>query len=625
MDTESDATPSRVGRYDIVLPLAAGGTATVYLARPCDGRGAPTSDEHYFALKLVARHGRDPATKRILASARTRRHLRHPNVIPIVDVGDTESGAFILLEYVPGDTLAALRRLAQQRGSALHRGVSLKILVDALMGLHAAHELASEEGAPLGLVHRGLSTRKILVGTDGIARLADFASTASEAILVAGAPELQRGESVDRRADVWSCGAIAWEILTGRTFDPSVAHPRPKEIVPDLDGELDAVVTRALAHDPDARQPSALVLARELEAAARAAATFADTNDVAEQVVRLVGPELVERKELLLEARRQLHKRATAAPDVRTMIGIAGPLPLKRAPLPSLPDLPPPPTDLQSELRIEVNLARPVERAALDVLGPPSAPLLEEPEVFRSPVVIENEPPAPPPDGGSVGLADTNDLAPSPPVQASALAAGVPPEEAIVVPGLRPASPARAAIAGWLSPPWTTNKISTFAGIGGGLVGFILVLVVVSGHRKGDAKAAAASASTPVAIGSAPQSSAPALFASPPPVDSAPPEKAAASEHAVLEIKANAPIKAVTVDGRFVDTVVPTSTVSIDLEDGERDRSLRIVATGRDGRTASGTIEPGTHALTVTFPAKPHTKKPSPASTTKHPWSKKAR
>jgi hypothetical protein len=620
MDTAADATPTRVGRYDIVLPLAVGRTATVYLARPCDGRmdpslGVNASEDPYFALKLIARaFGRDPTTKRILAAVRSRRHLRHPNVVQVIDIGDSETGSFVLMEYVPGDTLSGLQKLARQRqpGSELPRGVALRILADGLIGLHAVHELADEDGRPLRLLHRAFSAQKILVGTDGLARLADFATSSSESVVASDpvAPELAAADAVDRRADVWAAAAVAWEIVTGRAVDPAAGSTSAKAFAPDVTGELDALLVRALHGDREQRPATAVAFARELESAARGAGIFAESLEVANEVVRLVGPELVERRELLAEARRQ-QKRPTSAPDVRTMIGMAGPMPLKRAPLPSLPDLPPPPNDPKSELRIEVNLACPVERAPLDILGPPSAPIMEEPEVFRSPVAIVD-------DGETVPQPEVMNVSNVSPEAAAA------PSFARIsdVPGVPKSSGVGDLLRPWFSPPWTTKKISILAGVGGGLIGFILVLIAVSGRPSPDARARAAalSASMSVAGKAAPPPSQPSPASTPATIVATSPEPATS---AVLQIKANGPIASVTVDGRLVDAVAPSPTLNVDLEDAEHGRPLKVKATGTDGRVASATAESGAKELRMTFAEKPRTRTTAPATTTKHPWSKR--
>ncbi len=182
------------------------------------------------------------------------------------------------MECVPGETLAGLRRLSLDRdGADLPRAVAMRILVDALDGLDAVHSLTDEHGRPLHLVHRAFAARKILVGTDGVARLADFASSASGSSSPSGpvAPELTNASASDQRVDVWAAGLVAWEILTGRTPEAGVDLPNPKSVAGDVSDVLDALIVRAIHPDRDQRPASAGELARELASAARSAGLLA--------------------------------------------------------------------------------------------------------------------------------------------------------------------------------------------------------------------------------------------------------------------------------------------------------------------------------------------------------------
>ena len=221
--------PARVGRYEILLPIAKGGMATVYLAR-AEGHGG--FDRH-VALKLTLPHLRnDPEFSAVLLDeAKLVAHLRHTNVVPVLDVAQDTLGVFLVMDYVAGDTLAGLIKTAAVQGDPLPVSVSLRILVDALEGLHAAHEHGDEDGYPLHLVHRDFSPQNILVGTDGVGRLTDFgiAKAASRASSTANglikgkmsyvSPEQARGLPLDRRCDLWAAGVIAWEIMCRRKLN----------------------------------------------------------------------------------------------------------------------------------------------------------------------------------------------------------------------------------------------------------------------------------------------------------------------------------------------------------------------------------------------------------------------
>lgn len=566
------AAPERVGRYEIVLPIAKGGMATVYLAR-ASGLGG---FDRYMALKLTAAHLRnDPSfAKHLIDEAKLVAHLRHTNVVPVYDVGECEHGVFLVMEYVPGDSFAGLRRLAREAGSELPQRVAIRILCDALLGLHAAHEHADEDGAPLGLVHRDFSPQNILVGTDGIARLTDFgiAKAASRvsntgAGLIKGkiryvAPEQARGETLDRRCDVWAGGVIAWEILTGQklvTADGSGAvlvpkedPPRVRTIASEIEETLDALVARALRIDREERLDTAARFARELAAAARSAGLYAEPEEVAEHVNRLAGPELAERKERLAAARRQ---RRSTAPDVRTMIGMgAAEIPM-RAQLPSLPEVPVTPLSAPeppgSELGIEVHLGPdPADRVSEGFLGPATSIAPEESahEIYESPVAPRR----------------------------SAVRRAV-----------------DAAVA--RLTPWTRKK-SIIAGVTGGAAVLVVLVVAIAASSGGGERA------TPPLAASAPISSAAVAVPSQPAAATTTPVADVIGDTApMLHVTANAPIAKVTIAGRAVDAEIPAPTLGVELAEEDEGKTLRIVVTGTDGRIATATAEPGTREVEVAF------------------------
>jgi serine/threonine-protein kinase len=258
------------GRYRLEAPLGHGGMATVFLAR----------DEELdrpVAIKLLAESlaGDSAFRSRFLREARLAARLSHPNVVSVYDAGESEDGRpFIVMEYVPGTTLAEVGRLPPDEAVGL--------VVQACRGLAHAHDA--------GLVHRDVKPQNLLLRDDGVLKVADFgiaraaettALTQVGTVLGTAAylsPEQALGEQVTPAADVYALGAVLYELLTGRTpyeFD-SLADLAAKqreesitpvsELAPDVSPQVEDAVMRALARNPAYRPQTAAAFMQELTA-----------------------------------------------------------------------------------------------------------------------------------------------------------------------------------------------------------------------------------------------------------------------------------------------------------------------------------------------------------------------
>jgi eukaryotic-like serine/threonine-protein kinase len=279
VDTGSESTTTTKttsfggGRYRLERPLGHGGMATVFLAR----------DEELdrpVAIKVLAQHlaGDRAFRERFLREARLAARLSHPNVVSVYDAGEGEDGRpFIVMEYVPGRTLAEVGRLES--------GEAVGLVVQACHGLGPAHEA--------GLVHRDVKPQNLLLRDDGVLKVADFgiaraaettALTQVGTVLGTAAylsPEQALGEEVTPAADVYALGAVLYELLSGRTpytFDSLAdlaARQREESITPvgelaaGISRQLEDAVMRALARKPAYRPATATVFAGELAATAR--------------------------------------------------------------------------------------------------------------------------------------------------------------------------------------------------------------------------------------------------------------------------------------------------------------------------------------------------------------------
>lgn len=317
--------PEKVGKYELLLPIGSGGMATVYLARSA-GVGGFARD---VALKLVHSHLRSDEESKLhlLEEAKLSARIRHPNVVSVQEVDEDPFGLFLVMDYVEGDNLAGLERAARKAGKPLTDRLIARLLNDALLGLHAAHELCDDKHAPLGIVHRDFTPQNILVSIEGITRLTDFgvAKAADRAVrtktgLIKGkiaymAPEQARGHKLDRRCDVWAAGVVAWELIARRrlyTSEDDVTTllrivterpPRLREVSPQVSETLDNVVAWALEPDVEQRCPTAETFRSHLEAAWNEQGGMADTSELGVFVKDCVGHKLVERQASITEMR----------------------------------------------------------------------------------------------------------------------------------------------------------------------------------------------------------------------------------------------------------------------------------------------------------------------------------
>ncbi len=345
VESRGSFQPRRIARYDVLVPIASGGMAVVYLAHQ-RGAGGFGRD---VAIKLVHLHLRDNPewSAALLAEAKLAARIRHPNVVQTLDVGEDPDGDYLVMEYVEGATFASMIGHAfALPEKTLPLGVAVKVLADALAGLHAAHELTDEQGAPLGVVHRDFSPQNVLVGLDGIARLSDFgvAKAADRAGFTATgtikgkfafmSPEQVRARPLDRRSDVWSAGVVAWEMLAGRRMfergidEASMLLRIASESPPSLEAanprvpkELSAVVTHALRRDLDERTPSALALRMELVGALGALGISLATQEEVGAYVRMVaGAALDKRRAAALVARGEGAQESSGSGTSRGLV-----------------------------------------------------------------------------------------------------------------------------------------------------------------------------------------------------------------------------------------------------------------------------------------------------------------
>ena len=287
-------------RYELLLRIAAGGMATVYLGRQKGQLGF----WRLVAIKRSHPHltGDPKFVQMTLDEAMLASRIRHPNVVSVLDVDRYDDELLLVLDYIEGASLQEL--MERVKPQLLPPEIAIRVVLDACNGLHAAHELKDESGTLLGLVHRDVSPHNILVGLDGVARLTDFGiakfakpDKATSIGVLKGklrymAPEYINAGTLDRRGDVFSIGVTLWGALTGKAlFDGenpieimrsivSGKRPQLRELVPELPADLEDLFQMALAIDPDARFATVQAFSNAL-------------NNVAQKHDLLVGPDRV--------------------------------------------------------------------------------------------------------------------------------------------------------------------------------------------------------------------------------------------------------------------------------------------------------------------------------------------
>ncbi|WP_437336014.1 serine/threonine-protein kinase [Sorangium sp. So ce394] len=281
---------SVLGRYELLLPIAAGGMAMVWAARLKGTRGF----QKIVAVKtMLPKLSEDDQFERMfLLEASLASQIRHPHAVEILDLGEQDGVLFLAMEWIDGVPLSQVMKVAKRR-TGVPIPIAVRIVAQACAGLHAAHELKDNGGKLVGLVHRDISPQNILVTYNGMAKVVDFgvakATAFNDSTTKAGqlkgkvsytAPEQVRGDPIDRRVDVFAMGIVLYALTTGKhpfrresegatLFAISSPDPvvEPRTFLPSYPPSLEAVLMRALEKERDRRYATANELLRALDKA----------------------------------------------------------------------------------------------------------------------------------------------------------------------------------------------------------------------------------------------------------------------------------------------------------------------------------------------------------------------
>jgi hypothetical protein len=271
--------------YHIVRKLAVGGMAEIYLARQ---RSVAGFERQLVVKRILPEYASDPSfVASFLNEAKLAAQLSHQNIVQIFDLGRAEGTYFLAMEYIQGTSLALVCEWLQRDPTTMPLDVALLILDDICAGLDHAHHAKDADGVALGIVHRDVTPSNVIIAESGLAKIVDFgiakATAKNEKMTQTGtlkgkmgyfAPEQVLGEPIDKRIDVFAAGIVLYELLGKRNpFRGStefatlqnIVHEAPPPLGrADVPGDLDTVIARALAKNPDERFTSCAELADAL-------------------------------------------------------------------------------------------------------------------------------------------------------------------------------------------------------------------------------------------------------------------------------------------------------------------------------------------------------------------------
>ena len=367
--------PDHFGQYEILERIASGGMAELYKAKRTGVEGF----QKIVAIKKILPHLADDEEfiTMFADEAKLAAQLNHPNIIHIYDLGKIQAGGyFIAMEYVDGRDLRAIQKSGRELGAPLPVPLAVYIASKVASALDYAHRRRDAEGHDLHIVHRDVSPQNILISYEGDIKLCDFGiakATSKASQTQSGAlkgklqymsPEQAWAKPIDRRSDLFSLGVVLHELLTGdRLFrgdtDIQVLEKvRTAEVIPpsrmnpEVPKNLDGVVLRCLAKDPEERYANASDLLRDLDSVLYSYTPAPGSADVAIYLHRLQAEETAiaeARAREAAQAQAQLAQTAASGTDETARRRKSKATPIRRtgatpkAVEPPAPPLPPPP------------------------------------------------------------------------------------------------------------------------------------------------------------------------------------------------------------------------------------------------------------------------------------------
>jgi len=327
--------PTQFGKYQLLDKIAAGGMAELYRAKLTGVQGF----EKLIAIKKILPNlsEEENLITAFIDEAKLAALLHHENIVQIYDFGSEADQYFIAMEYLFGKDLRIIRHTAKKRDMPLGMENIFYIIARICAGLDYSHNLKDLQGKALNIIHRDINPQNIFVTYEGQVKIIDFGiakaanhNTKTRENLIKGklaymSPEQANGQHIDHRSDIFSTGIILYELLAvRRMFEGETMHvlslvreaqyDPPEEVIPDLPANLNDILKKALAKDPEQRYQSAGDMLADVEECAFELSLRPNARTFAQYMKELFEEELVE-EEMALWAKSKIFAAAENEAD----------------------------------------------------------------------------------------------------------------------------------------------------------------------------------------------------------------------------------------------------------------------------------------------------------------------
>lgn len=319
--------PTRFGKYLLLEKVATGGMAQLYRAKITGVQGF----EKFVAIKQILPHLAEE--KELIGSfideAKLAALLNHQNVVQIYDFGNEGNTYFITMEYLFGKDLGMIARKIKEKDLPLSLEHSLYIMSRICSGLDYAHKLKDFQGKPLNIIHRDVSPQNVIITYEGDVKLVDFGiakarsqSTITQVGMIKGkvaymSPEQAAGKVIDHRSDIFPCGILLYEMISGkRMFIGETMQilakirlaefEAPEIAIPGLPPKLYQILHSALAKEPDERYQSCGEMLADVEESMFELSLRPTARGLAQYMKDLFREEIANEEQVLSEAAQVL-------------------------------------------------------------------------------------------------------------------------------------------------------------------------------------------------------------------------------------------------------------------------------------------------------------------------------